>query len=448
MTKAFSSQGGCPSFLQSVAFPHGTQGDLFLLQSEKRAVGWADGKSTLRQGAVSEGLCVRVLDGGGQGLLTTRNLSPDHVQSLVAQAHHLAKAMPKDPHRKIAMPSSMPPSLPSDPDIFEQDSDALLGPFPDLEKAILKTDPRLKKIVNLRVEMEKDQTTLFNSHGLRLQKGASSASVSIEILAEDQGAAEVGWDYRMSRFAKDLDVSSLAHDVAAFAVRSLGGKALASGDYAVVVPPRVGVQFLQLFSEALSAEAVQMEQSFLKGLLGKLVASEKVNLLDDPFIPHGVASEAFDDEGVSHAPLSVIQAGVCQSYFYDLRSASREGRKSTGHGMKGGLASLPSPSPTNFSLQSGPDSPEAFLSSAEKVFVLSGVMGLHMADTATGEFSLGATGFFYENGRFVHPVRGVTIAGQLKSLFQKVIGVGNDLTWIGQFGSPSFLVSHLTVAGQ
>jgi PmbA protein len=75
------------------------------------------------------------------------------------------------------------------------------------------------------------------------------------------------------------------------------------------------------------------------------------------------------------------------------------------------------------------------------------VMGLHMADPITGEFSLGAMGFLYENGKFSKPVRGVTIAGTIKDIFKRVIGVGNDVTWSGAMAAPSLLISELAISG-
>jgi PmbA protein len=74
-------------------------------------------------------------------------------------------------------------------------------------------------------------------------------------------------------------------------------------------------------------------------------------------------------------------------------------------------------------------------------------MGLHTADPVTGEFSLGASGFFYRNGEFEHAVRGVTVAGRLSDLLTGVAMIGDDLTWFGSTGAPSLLVTGLTVAG-
>ena len=84
---------------------------------------------------------------------------------------------------------------------------------------------------------------------------------------------------------------------------------------------------------------------------------------------------------------------------------------------------------------------------SDKIFYVWEVMGLHMADPITGEFSLGASGFFYDHGQHERPVRGVTISGTISDLLSRVKGVGNDLRWYGDRGAPHLWVAPLTVAG-
>jgi PmbA protein len=80
--------------------------------------------------------------------------------------------------------------------------------------------------------------------------------------------------------------------------------------------------------------------------------------------------------------------------------------------------------------------------------VIEEVMGLHTANPISGDFSLGATGFWVENGRPVHPVKGVAISGNILTLFQNIEEVGADLRFTGKLGSPSFRTGKLAVSGQ
>jgi PmbA protein len=170
-------------------------------------------------------------------------------------------------------------------------------------------------------------------------------------------------------------------------------------------------------------------------------------MIDDPLNPNGLESAAFDDEGTPHQICPIVVDGVLKDYFYDIYSAGKDKRETNGHGMKESLGSLPQPSPTNFYIKPGLTSFDELTHSHKKVFLVRDVMGLHMVDPVTGEFSLGASGSLYENGAFSHAVRGVTLAGTFSELLKKVIGVGIDLTWYGSRGTPSLLISSLSVGG-
>ena len=65
-----------------------------------------------------------------------------------------------------------------------------------------------------------------------------------------------------------------------------------------------------------------------------------------------------------------------------------------------------------------------------------------------GDFSFGVTGLLFEAGELTTPVRGVTIAGNLRPLLNAVAAVGNDLRFLGSCGAPSLLISELVVSGE
>ncbi len=83
----------------------------------------------------------------------------------------------------------------------------------------------------------------------------------------------------------------------------------------------------------------------------------------------------------------------------------------------------------------------------DEVLVVLDLMGLHTADPVSGEFSLGASGVLYRKGKPVHAVRGVTVAGNILDLWNKILAVGSDLKFYGNLGSPSVLVGDITVGG-
>ncbi len=436
------------SFLESTKLPSTVQCEVCYQGTESRSIAWADGSPNLQQTSTSEGVCVRVLENHRHGMVTTRSMDQSRFEKLAGDALNIARATQPDPDRSFARPSAVYPSaLKNDESLFSKPLDRHLSLLSDLEKRILRVDGRVKKVVKLAFTEVRSIKALVNSHGTNLGDESSASGFSVEVLAEDGGQTEVAWDFQSRRFSNDWNLEPIAEAAARHAAGSLGGKPLPSGKYAVVVSPRVGTQLLDLAADALSADAVQNGRSFFRGRLNKRVAAPSVTLIDDPLTPEGVASAPFDGEGTPHQRLTMVSAGTLENYFYDLRSAAKDGRASNGHGMKESLGALPRPGSTNFYMAPGASKASDMLASAVKVFLLKDVMGLHMADPITGEFSLGASGELYENGKFSRPVRGVTIASNIAAMLEGVSAVADDLTWYGSTGAPSFLLPQITIAG-
>ena len=65
----------------------------------------------------------------------------------------------------------------------------------------------------------------------------------------------------------------------------------------------------------------------------------------------------------------------------------------------------------------------------------------------TGDYSRGAAGFWIEGGRIAYPVDGITIAGNLKSMFGSIEAVGGDIDPRSHVRMGSMLLGRMTVAG-
>jgi len=79
--------------------------------------------------------------------------------------------------------------------------------------------------------------------------------------------------------------------------------------------------------------------------------------------------------------------------------------------------------------------------------VVTGLMGQGM-NTVTGDYSRGAEGFWVENGNIAYPVDGVTIAGNMASMFRAIEAVGSDVDPRSHIRTGSILIGGLTVAGE
>jgi len=65
----------------------------------------------------------------------------------------------------------------------------------------------------------------------------------------------------------------------------------------------------------------------------------------------------------------------------------------------------------------------------------------------TGDYSRGASGFWVENGRIAYPVQEITIAGNMKDMFQGIEAIGADAYTMGAKTIGSVLINRMKVAG-
>jgi PmbA protein len=71
----------------------------------------------------------------------------------------------------------------------------------------------------------------------------------------------------------------------------------------------------------------------------------------------------------------------------------------------------------------------------------------HGVNGVTGDYSRGAVGYWVENGAIAYPVHEVTIAGNLRELYQRIVAIGNDQDLRGGIRCGSLLVEEMTIAG-
>jgi PmbA protein len=65
----------------------------------------------------------------------------------------------------------------------------------------------------------------------------------------------------------------------------------------------------------------------------------------------------------------------------------------------------------------------------------------------TGDYSRGASGFWVENGQIAFPVQEITIAGNMKDMFQGIEAIGADTYNMGAKTIGSVLINRMKVAG-
>jgi PmbA protein len=197
---------------------------------------------------------------------------------------------------------------------------------------------------------------------------------------------------------------------------------------------------LGAFVQAVSGGALYRKSTFLLDSLGKTVFPTHIQIVEDPHIVGGVGSAPFDEEGVKTSRRDVVKDGVVQGYFLSTYSARKLGMKTTGNA--GGSHNLTLTS----SLTQSSDNFKAMLKKLDTGLLVTELMGQGV-NYVTGDYSRGASGYWVEKGVIQYPVEEITIAGNMKEMFQQIVAIGADTLIRGTKQTGSILIESMTVAG-
>jgi PmbA protein len=179
--------------------------------------------------------------------------------------------------------------------------------------------------------------------------------------------------------------------------------------------------------------------------MGERVAGENVTVIDDGTMVGGFGSSPFDGEGVPSRRTVVVENGVLKSYLLNTYTARKLQLKTTGNASRG-LAGTPGIGAGNFFMQPGDKTPEQIIAGVKNGLYVTEFLGFGV-NLVTGDFSRGASGIWIENGELTYPVEEVTVAGNLKEMFNNIVEIGNDLQFRSSVAAPTFRIDGLTVAG-
>ena len=172
-----------------------------------------------------------------------------------------------------------------------------------------------------------EQLAIANSLGVFHHHRSTEATVNTVVMGE----AGSGYADRGAIDVRELDKDDLASEVIDKAQRNQNAQPVEPGVYEVVLEEYAVAEMLEFLSfVGFGALAVQEERSFMR--LGEKITGEKIDIWDDGLDPSG-APMSFDFEGVPKQKVQLINHGVATGLVYDMQTAQRAGRQSTGHGL-------------------------------------------------------------------------------------------------------------------
>ncbi|MBA0015100.1 MAG: metalloprotease PmbA [Nitrosospira sp.] len=387
-----------------------------------------------------KGLSVTVYIGQKRGNASTSDFSPQAVRDTVSAALSIARYTAADDCAGLA------------------DTDLLASEFPDLElyfpwdlpveqaiqlaqtceAAAFAVDKRITNSEGGSVSLSESQFVYANSLGFMGGYPTSRHSISCAVIAGRDANMQRDYWYSVARNSADLDqADSVGKKAGSRSVARLGAKKIATCEVPVLFEAPIASSLIGHFVGAISGGSLYRKSSFLMDSVGKQVFAPDIQIQEKPHLKKGLASSAFDDEGVTTVDRKVVENGVVQGYFLGSYSARKLGLRTTGNA--GGNH--------NLILDNGARVPfSELLKRMGKGLLVTELLGQGV-NSVTGDYSRGAAGYWVEGGEIQYAVEEITIAGNLKDMLPGICAMGNDTLVQGSKQCGSLLIDRMTVAG-
>lgn len=425
------------------------EAEVFTKKSTNLGIEVKDQKIDTLESSVTAGYGIRVIKNRQPGF--SYSTDPVDMSRVVDTALSVARYAEPDDYLGFPLSRHAGEVSVFDRRIASITEDEAIGHVMLIEKSALDTDRRIKKIRKAAGSFGTSDTCIVNSKGVDACYSASGCSAQITVVAEEGAESQMGWDYEGSRFLDEVAFGRVGVTAAKKALQLLGAKKITPIKGFILLDSSVASDFLGIFASALSAEAVQKGKSMLAGKKGEQVMSPLLNIIDNGLLDGKLGSRPFDGEGVPTMSKVLIERGLLTGFLYNTYTARKEGVQSTGNAARGGPSGSPGVGPTNLYME--PSSKKhalefgKLLGTVDKGLYVIETMGMHTANPVSGEFSVGVSGLWIENGVVRYPVKEAVISGTILDLFRQVVMVGDDLRFYGNIGIASLLIEAIDISG-
>ncbi|MBE6553629.1 MAG: TldD/PmbA family protein [Ruminococcaceae bacterium] len=401
--------------------------------------------------SVGGGICFRCIVDGKMGYASGELMTEAAMEELVISAISNAKCI--DSEDEVFIFAGSPSYAKLAPrEVSLLDAGVIRDTALELQKRTYAESEKVGDGTQSMMLSAVEERKLYNSNGLELSNRVGfSGAYAAPVVREGEEAQE-NFEFGLGSTLEDF--ADLPKRAVRGALDKIGATTVASGKYSVVFDGRQFRSFLSTFSPVFSAKNAQLGLSLLAGKEGEKIASDCVNLVDDPMREGCPMQTPFDGEGVATARRNVIENGVLKTLLYDLTTAKKAGVESTGNGQKGGYASPVSIAPYNFGIAAGEQTQEELFAAVGDGVYITECKGFHAgANAVTGDFSIESAGFMIRGGKRAEPIKSFTVAGNFFDLLRQIDALGNDVKWgipggFTVFGSPDVLVRDMSIAGK
>ena len=402
---------------------------------------------TVRKGEVEtieynrdKGIGVTVYLGTRRGHASTSDFSPAALRATVEKAATIARFTAEDSAAGLPDAALLAKAGGPELDLFHpwtlpiEESIALAR---RCEEAAFAVSPLIDNTEGASVSAQQSHFVSANSLGFMGGYASTRHYISCAPIAGRGDHMQRDDWYSSKRDPADFPAAEAIGDYAARrALSRLKARKVKTCQVPVLFEAPLAAGLIGSFVHAVSGGSLYRKSSFLLDSLGSQVFPKFVQIAEDPFVPKGLASGWFDDDGVAVKARDVVKNGVLQGYFLSTYSARKLGMQTTGNA--GGSH--------NLIVKPGRHDFKDLLQEMGRGLLVTELLG-HGINYVTGDYSRGAAGYWVENGEIKYPVEEITIAGNLREMLKGIAAIGSDVVVRGSKQVGSILIDRMTVAG-
>ncbi len=416
--------------------------DTSIVISKRRSIDieYRDSNIDKLRESTENSLSVELYAGGKYSSHRTNDLRKPALQKFIDNALAMTKYLGEDPYQALPDPALYEGRHNVELELFDSgyhkvDTKNRVDRARQIFDQIQGKDDRIVSITSYYSDSHYENVHL-KSNGFQGTYESSNFGAGAEVSLDDgSGKKPQQWKYYSVRHLNDLpDLARIGDEALKRTQDSVGQTKIESTELPMILQNNQVRGLLGRMWGALYGNNLQQKSSFLDGKKGTKIGSELLTITDDPTIVRGMGSRYYDGDGIAAKVMPVIENGVLKNYYINVYY----GRKMEVPPTAGGSS--------NVTFKLGSRSGAEIEKAMDRAILVTGFLGGN-ANSTTGDFSLGISGWLIENGLRTTPINEMNISGNYADLLNQLVEVGNDPYQFSSWRTPTMVFDRIQFAG-
>ncbi len=328
----------------------------------------------------------------------------------------------------------------------EQPIEEKIAFIKDIDTTLSNIDPEISDVEGVSYYESEDLSYFYNSYGLKLSSKTNDCGIGAAIVLKRGDDVKTASKGIHKASLEDINKEKFINDLVKEGKAKLGASQCKAGKYPTLLDKEVFGVFISSLLGANSSIAVQKNTSFLTGLEGKMIGSNKLTIDEVP-LKKGPCYSYYDAEGVAQYNKRIVNKGVLLTHFYNRETAKKANRETTANAsIGGGKIGL---SYCNPSVKAGRKSKEEMIAKIKRGVYITDIDGYSTGyDSSSGDFSCQAEGFMIRDGKIAEPLNLITLSGNILDVMKNIKSLSNDTGEKLGRSIPDALIKKMSIGGQ